>query len=379
MRNEKEKAEEQKDKVRVGITQGDINGIGYEVIMKAFSDNRIFDYCTPVLYGSSKVASYHRKTLNLTNFNFNPVKRADQANPRRANIINVYDAEARIDLGKSTETAGKLSLISLRAAINDLKQNRFEALVTAPINKQNIQSEDFHFPGHTEYLAQEFSATDVLMIMVSDQMRIGVATGHIPIHEVPAALTKELLLEKLKSMNHSLNRDFGIAKPRIAVMGLNPHASDEGLLGKEEQETIIPAIEDAFDKGILAFGPYPADGFFGTLQFRNFDGILAMYHDQGLIPFKTLSFDNGVNFTAGLPVVRTSPGHGTGYDIAGKNEASPDSFREALVLAADIYKNRIEWDQIHENPLHENIMMKQSGNEEDEDLPDEANEHHPVI
>ncbi|MGM0612920.1 MAG: 4-hydroxythreonine-4-phosphate dehydrogenase PdxA [Bacteroidota bacterium] len=358
--------------VRVGITHGDINGIGYEIIMKTFTDQRMFDFCTPVLYGSSKIASYHRKTLNATNFNFNPIKRLDQANPNRANIINVYDEEARIDLGKCTDIGGKLSLISLQAATSDLKQDRFDALVTAPINKQNIQSEDFHFPGHTEYLAQEFDTSDVLMIMVSDQMRIGVVTGHTPLSDVPGMITQKLIMQKLESMNNSLKRDFGIPKPRIAVMGLNPHASDDGLLGKEEQEVIIPAINQAFDKGILAFGPYPADGFFGTLQFRKYDGILAMYHDQGLVPFKTLSFDNGVNFTAGLPIVRTSPGHGTGYDIAGKNEASPASFREAVLLATEIYKNRIEWDRIHQNPLKENIMEKKYNSAEDssiEDLP----------
>ncbi|MCF8219618.1 MAG: 4-hydroxythreonine-4-phosphate dehydrogenase PdxA [Bacteroidales bacterium] len=356
--------------VQVGITHGDINGIGYEIIMKTFTDQRMFDFCTPVLYGSSKVASYHRKTLNATNFNFNPIKRIDQANPERANIINVYDEEARIDLGKCTDIGGKLSLISLQAAISDLKQDRFDALVTAPINKQNIQSEDFHFPGHTEYLAQEFDTSDVLMIMVSDQMRIGVVTGHTPLSDVPGMITQELIMQKLESMNYSLKRDFGISKPRIAVMGLNPHASDDGLLGKEEQDVIIPAINQAFDKGILAFGPYPADGFFGTLQFRKYDGILAMYHDQGLVPFKTLSFDNGVNFTAGLPIVRTSPGHGTGYDIAGKNEASPASFREAVLLATEIFKNRIEWDQMHQNPLKNNIMEKKYNASEDNSAED---------
>lgn len=379
MKDDNRNAGGMKEKVRVGITHGDINGISYEIIMKTFSDNRIFDYCTPVVYGSSKVASYHRKTLNAMNFNFNPIKRTDQANPRRANIINVYDSEARIDIGKSTEVGGQLSLISLQAAVSDLKQDRFDALVTAPINKQNIQSSDFHFPGHTEFLAQEFNSSDVLMIMVSDQMRIGVVTGHIPIADVPQAITKELIMEKLEIMNHSLKRDFGITKPRIAVMGLNPHASDDGLLGKEEKETIVPAIEEAFEKGILAFGPYPSDGFFGTLQFRNYDGILAMYHDQGLIPFKTLSFDSGVNYTAGLPVVRTSPGHGTGYDIAGKNEASPDSFRQALVLATQIVENRKEWDKIHKNPLKENVMMKASDNEVDEDLPEDIADDEPVL
>lgn len=373
--------ENQEESVKVGITHGDINGISYEVIMKSFTDQRIFDFCTPILYGSSKVASYHRKTLNLTNFNFNPVKRTDQANPQKANIINVYDKEARIDLGKSTETGGELSLVSLQAAVSDLKQKRFDALVTAPINKHNIQSENFHFPGHTEFLACEFNTEEVLMIMVSDQMRIGVITGHCPINEIPQIITRELILKKLKLMDQSLKRDFGITKPRIAVMGLNPHASDEGLLGKEESEIIKPAIEEAFEKRIMAFGPYPADGFFGTLQFRKFDGILTMYHDQGLIPFKTLDFDQGVNFTAGLPVVRTSPSHGTGYDIAGQNKASPESFRKAVMLAVDVVKNRRQWDEIHDNPLKENIMMKDSenGEEEDEELPEDQGDDEPAL
>ncbi|MFO8053691.1 MAG: 4-hydroxythreonine-4-phosphate dehydrogenase PdxA [Bacteroidales bacterium] len=360
--------------VKAGITHGDINGIGYEIIIKTFLDQRVFDFCTPVLYGSPKVASYHRKTIEAVNFNFFPVKRVEQANASRANIINVYDQEARIDLGKSTSVAGELSLISLRAAIADLKSKKLDVLVTAPINKQNIQSENFAFPGHTEYLAQEFEADQVLMIMVSDQMRIGVVSGHVPLAEVPEKITGKSILQKLEIMNHSLKRDFGIVKPRIAVMGLNPHASDDGLLGQEETQTIIPAIEQAFEKGILAFGPYPADGFFGTLQFREFDGVLAMYHDQGLIPFKTMSFENGVNFTAGLPVVRTSPGHGTGYDIAGKNLASPDAFREALLLAVKIYHNRLQWDEKHQNPLKENIMSKKTEAMDDEDLPEELEE-----
>ncbi|MFO8087855.1 MAG: 4-hydroxythreonine-4-phosphate dehydrogenase PdxA [Bacteroidales bacterium] len=379
MKNEFASGERNMEKVRIGITHGDINGISYEIIIKAFSDKRMFDFCTPIVYGSSKVASYHRKTLNATSFNFNPVKRADQANPQRANIINVFDEEARIDLGKSTDVGGQLSFISLQAAIQDLKQQRFDALVTAPINKQNIQSKDFHFPGHTEYLTQEFESKESLMLMVSDQMRIGVATGHIPISDVPNTISQELIFDKLRLMNHSLQRDFGITKPKIAVMGLNPHAGDDGLLGQEEQEVINPAIEQAFDKGILAFGPFPADGFFGTLQFRQYDGVLAMYHDQGLIPFKTLSFDCGVNFTAGLSIVRTSPGHGTGYDIAGKNEASPESFRQALFLAADIYQNRKQWDKMNANPLRDNILMKETDNEVDEDLPEDNAEDQPVV
>lgn len=361
--------------IKVGITHGDINGIGYEVIIKTFLDPRMLDFCTPVLYGSPKVASYHRKTIKATDFNFYPVRHASQTSSRRANIINVYDQEARIDLGKSTNIAGTLSLISLQAAVNDMKEGHFQALVTAPINKQNIQSERFDFPGHTEYLAREFDAPEALMLMVSEQMRIGVVTGHIPLSAVPEAITKERILQKLEVINHSLKRDFAISKPRIAVMGLNPHASDDGLLGEEDVNTITPAIEQAKEKGIMAFGPYPADGFFGTMQFRKFDGVLAMYHDQGLVPFKTMSFHNGVNYTAGLPIVRTSPGHGTGYDIAGKNQASPEAFREAIILAVNIYKNRQEWDKLHENQLKENVMAKKSDPAEDEDLPQEKDDN----
>lgn len=364
--------------VKVGITHGDINGIGYEVIIKTFLDQRMLDFCTPILYGSPKVASYHRKTIKATDFNFYPVRNVAQASDSRANIINVYDQEARIDLGKSTNIAGTLSFISLQAAVNDLREGHFHALVTAPINKQNIQSERFDFPGHTEYLARQFNSSDALMLMVSEQMRIGVVTGHIPLSKVSETITKERILKKLKVIDYSLRRDFAIARPRIAVMGLNPHAGDEGLLGEEDQSIVTPAIEEAKEMGIMALGPYPADGFFGTMQFRKFDGVLAMYHDQGLVPFKTMSFHNGVNYTAGLPIVRTSPGHGTGFDIAGKNQASPEAFREAIILAVNIYKNRMEWDKLHENQLKENIMAKKTDLTEDEDLPQEKEDSNNI-
>ena len=339
-------------KVRVGITHGDINGIGYEIIIKSLSNPGILEMCTPVVYGSSKIASYHKKTLDLPDFNFNLIKSASAAILKRANIINIYDKEVKIDLGENTEIAGTLSLLSLETAVEDLLQKRIDVMVTAPINKQNIQSERFKFPGHTEYLAQKTDTRDYLMLMISNQLRIGVVTGHIPIRNVADAITEELILQKIHILNQSLIRDFAIRRPKIAVLGLNPHAGDHGVLGNEEERVIIPAIKKACDKdNMLVFGPYPADGFFGTSAFTKFDGVLAMYHDQGMIPFKTMSFDNGVNYTAGLPFVRTSPAHGVAYDIAGKNEASPDSFREALYLAIDIFNHRKMYRELTANPL----------------------------
>jgi 4-hydroxythreonine-4-phosphate dehydrogenase len=339
------------NRIVVGITHGDMNGIGYEVIIKALLDPRIFELFAPVVYGSSKVASYHRKSLNINDFSFNLIKTANQANPKRPNIINVHDKDVKIDLGLSTPEAGELSLLALEAAVEDLKNRQIDVLVTAPINKKNIQSDTFHFSGHTEYLADKFGVSDFLMLMVSNQTRIGIVTGHIPLSEVPNVVTEDLILRKLKIMNESLKKDFGVLKPRIAVLGMNPHAGDNGLLGIEENTVIIPAIEKAFKTGILAFGPFPADGFFGSNNYTKFDGILAMYHDQGLVPFKTISFESGVNFTAGLPVVRTSPAHGTAYDIAGKDIASPDSLRAAMYLACDIFNNRMMHDELNANPL----------------------------
>ncbi|HPG32849.1 MAG: 4-hydroxythreonine-4-phosphate dehydrogenase PdxA [Lentimicrobiaceae bacterium] len=335
----------------VGITQGDINSISYEIIIKAFADNRIFEMLTPIIYGSSKIASYHRKTLNISDFNFNLIKKADSANPKRANIININEQEVKIDLGKSTSTAGELSLQALEAATDDLKKGLIDVLVTAPINKKNIQSKDFHFPGHTEYLANKFGNPDYLMLMVSHNLRIGVVTGHLPLRDVPAQITEDLLIRKMKILNTSLIQDFGIRSPRIAILGLNPHAGDDGLLGKEETETIKPAISKANEMGMKVFGPFPADGFFGSSTFAQFDGVLAMYHDQGMLPFKSLAFESGVNFTAGLPIIRTSPAHGTAYEIAGKDLASPDSMRAALYLACDIYYNRKAYEEMTANPL----------------------------
>ncbi|HCX98887.1 MAG TPA: 4-hydroxythreonine-4-phosphate dehydrogenase PdxA [Bacteroidales bacterium] len=339
------------NKIVVGITQGDINGIGYEVIIKTLSDSRINDLCIPVIYGSPKVAAYHRKAINFRNFTFNQIKDIGEVNPKRSNIINCMDDDVRVELGKNTEIGGEGSIRSLEAAVTDLKNSKIDVLITSPINKQNVKSDTFQFPGHTEFLASSFSSSEVLMLLVSDLMRVGVVTGHIPISEVAKSISQELIVKKLRILNNSLIKDFGIRKPRIAVLGLNPHAGDGGVLGKEEQETIIPAINQANEEDILALGPYSSDGFFGSEGFMRFDAILAMYHDQGLIPFKALSFESGVNFTAGLSVVRTSPAHGTAYEITGQGVASETSFRNALFLALDVFKNRQTYANLTKNPL----------------------------
>lgn len=337
-------------KVVVGITQGDINGIGYEVIMKTLADARINEICIPVVYGSPKVAAFHRKQMNLDNFAFNPAKNIDDIHPRRSNLINVMDDNVRVDAGKSTPMGGAAAVTSLEAAIQDLTDGKIDVLVTAPINKQNVQSDAFNFPGHTEYLERQYNSKS-LMVMVSDVMKIGVVTTHVPVKDLPFLISKELILEKLRTLNHALIADFGIRGPRIAVLGLNPHAGDSGLIGIEENEVIIPAINAANEEGIMAFGPYPADGFFGTDNFRKFDAILAMYHDQGLIPFKLTSFSSGVNYTAGIPVIRTSPAHGTAYNLVEQDIASADSFRSAIYLAIDVHRNRTLYNEITKNPL----------------------------
>ena len=339
-------------KIRVAITHGDLNGVGYEVIIKTFSDNRMFDVCTPVLYGSSKVASYHKKLLTSVpqEMNFLSLRDASEAQDRRYNVVNLTQDEIKIDLGKSTEVAGALSRESLNRACADLKAGKVDVLVTAPINKRNIQAADFDFPGHTEYLSHQFGCSS-LMLMVCDRIRIGIVTNHLALKDVPTALTPELLLEKLTILDQSLRRDFRITRPKIAVLALDPHAGDNGVIGDFDAKVITPVIEKAQESGILAYGPFPSDGFFGSSQFNNFDGVLALYHDQGLIPFKLMSFTEGVNYTAGLPYVRTSPAHGTGYDIAGKDKASEQSMRSAVYLACNIYRNRQEYDELTANPL----------------------------
>jgi 4-hydroxythreonine-4-phosphate dehydrogenase len=354
-----------KKTIIAGISHGDINGIGYEVIIKALSDPMINDFCTPVVYGSPKVAAYHRKALNINNFTFNNIKSAEDAHSRKANMINCLDDNTRVELGKSTQQGGEAALISLERAVEDLKNGKINVLVTAPIDKKNIQSDTFQFKGHTEYLKSKAGVEDVLMFMIGESLRIGMVTGHVPLSKVSELITVETLLRKIRLMNQSLLLDFGIRKPRIAVLGLNPHAGDNSLLGKEEAEIITPSIQQSQKEGILSFGPFPADGFFGAGSFSKFDGILAMYHDQGLTPFKALSFDSGVNFTAGLPFVRTSPVHGTAFAIAGKGEASENSFRQAIYLACDIFRNRQIYAEISKNPLkHQDIEIHNDRNDE---------------
>lgn len=339
-------------KIRVAITHGDLNGVGYEVIIKTFSDSRMFDVCTPILYGSSKVASYHKKLLTSVTqeMNFNTIRDASEAQDRKYNTINLTQEEIKIDLGKSTELAGRLSRESLDKACADLKAGKVDVLVTAPINKRNIQSNDFDFPGHTEYLSHQFGCSS-LMMMVCDRIRIGIMTNHLALKDVPGALTHNLLYDKIMLMNESLKRDFRITTPKIAVLALDPHAGDDGVIGDFDKRVIRPVIDEVQGKGVLAYGPFPSDGFFGSSEFNKFDGVLALYHDQGLIPFKLMSFTEGVNYTAGLPYVRTSPAHGTGYDIAGKDKASEQSFRHAVNLACDILRHRKEYDELTKDQL----------------------------
>ncbi|MTI40142.1 4-hydroxythreonine-4-phosphate dehydrogenase PdxA [Fulvivirga lutimaris] len=329
------------DKPKIGITIGDINGIGPEVIIKALNDNRILNYMTPVIYGSTKAISYYRKAFDLNDFNYTHY-RDNKFTYSKVNIVNCWDEMIEINAGSVTPEVGAASFKALQKAVEHLKEGLIDAVVTAPINKNNIQSEEFKFAGHTEYFTENFDGKDSLMFLTSEDIKVGVVTGHIPLKDVSKNVTKELIIKKLKIMEESLRVDFGISKPRIAVLGLNPHAGEEGLLGSEDGNVIKPAIDEVKNKGKLVFGPYPADGFFGKGEYKKFDAVLAMYHDQGLIPFKTLAFNNGVNFTAGLSIIRTSPDHGTAYDIAGKNVANESSMREAIFMAYDIFKNRSE-------------------------------------
>lgn len=339
------------DKIKIGISHGDINSISYEIIIKSLLDNRITELCTPIIYGSPKVAAYHRKALNIEDFSLNNINTVDQANPKRINIIDCFEEELKVELGKSTDIAGKASFIALEKATEDLKAGLIDVLVTGPINKDNIQSDQFTFPGHTDYLREKLESKDVLMFLISDGLRVGVLTGHIPVRNISEAVTKQAVLDKIKIMDLALKQDFGIRKPKIAVLGLNPHAGDNGLIGKEEIEHIIPAIDEARNKGIMALGPYPADGLFGSGDYQHFDAILAMYHDQGLAPFKALSFDSGVNYTAGLSAIRTSPAHGTAYGLAGQNKASIESFKNALYMSIDAFRKRKEYKKLTVNPL----------------------------
>jgi 4-hydroxythreonine-4-phosphate dehydrogenase len=339
--------------VKAGLTHGDANGIGYEVLLKTFSDTRLLELFTPVIYGSSKSASYHRKVLRFPPLYLFIINKVEVAQTGRINFVNCIREEIKIDLGKPNAEAGEAAYTALKNAVQDLEDAKIDVLVTLPINKDSIQCDTFRFNGHAEFLENRFAQNNqkALMIFVSEKMRVALATTHIPLSEVPKNISAASILEKLTTLDFSLKRDFCIENPRIAVLGLNPHAGENGLLGKEEVEIIIPAIAEAQKQGILCAGPFAADGFFGASRFKEFDVVLAMYHDQGLVPFKTLAMESGVNYTAGLPIVRTSPGHGTAYDIVGKNQASDESFRQALYLAVDIFKNRKTYDEARENPL----------------------------
>lgn len=327
------------EKLRIGISVGDINGIGLETIIKTFSDERVLNQCIPVVYGSTKVVSYHKNIVGIE-FRFNAARTAETLMSDRINVVNCWQDNVNITLGKATESGGICALKSLDAATDDLKNGLIDALVTAPINKHAMQMSGFKFPGHTEYLTDKFEVDESLMLMVSDSLRVGLVTNHLPVSAIAESISKELIIRKIKIMDEALKLDFNIERPLIAVLGLNPHAGDEGAIGDEEINLIRPAIIESKKNGIFAMGPFAADGFFGSGQFSKFDGILAMYHDQGLAPFKTLSLQNGINFTAGLPYVRTSPDHGTAYEIAGKNEADESSFRKAIFSALDICKTR---------------------------------------
>ena len=351
---------DQEGKIKIGLTSGDLNGIGLEVIMKTFLDNRMHQVCTPVIYAGSKMISLQRKLLNLNEFNYNTVRPGQEVILRKNNVMNCWEDELPVEWGNATEVSGRYALRSIEAAIADLASGKIDALVTAPINKHNIPSKDQGFKGHTEFLAGKFNASEFLMFLVSENLKVAVVSGHVPVKNIAADITSDKIMRKMRLMNQSLKRDFGIRKPRIAVLGLNPHAGDAGLLGTEEKEIIAPLIKQAFTDGIFAYGPYSADGFFGSGTFKKFDAVLAMYHDQGLAPFKALNFSSGINFTAGLPVVRTSPDHGTAYDIAGKGIATEDSMREAIYYSIDILTHRNEYDKINANPL---AFSKKSGDQ----------------
>lgn len=328
------------NRIRIGITHGDINGIGYELILKAFSDQRLYDKITPVFYGSSRVLNYYKKLLNIENLVCVTVKTPMEAQPRKFNVIEIVNEPPKVEVGQLNPLNGKLAIEAFKLATEHAKNGFIEGLVTLPFNKQNVTSEQYPFAGHTQYLSSVFSDSKALMFFVSEQLRIGLVTEHIPLQQVASAITKELILQKIVAIEKSLTNDFGIHKPKIGVLGLNPHAGDNSVIGNEEASEIIPGITQAKQQGVFAFGPFPACGLFATSAYTSYDAILAMYHDQGMIPFKFRTFDQGVNFTAGLPIVRTSPAHGVAFDIAGKNLASPSSFLSAIFTACDIIQHR---------------------------------------
>lgn len=337
---------------RVGISCGDLNGIGLEVVLKTFEDARMLQDVTPILYANAKVVSHHRKALGLEELQFHGVANAQDALPKKLNVVNLWEEEVNIELGKPSGKEARFAVQSLEAAAQDLGQGRIDVLVTAPIDKNSMQAAGFGFPGHTEYLAHlAGSDSPVLMVLVGEGLRVGTVTGHIPLKDVADAITTERILTKARLFHQSLLRDFGVATPRIALLGLNPHAGDNGTLGNEDRDRILPAVRRLNDEGIQAMGPYPADGFFGSGAYKHFDGVLAMYHDQGLAPFKALSFGHGVNYTAGLPIIRTSPDHGTGLNIAGQGIADAGSFRHAVWLACDIRQQQEHYKAISADPL----------------------------
>jgi 4-hydroxythreonine-4-phosphate dehydrogenase len=335
----------------VGITIGDINGIGPEVIVKALSDNRILSSFTPIVYGTNKVISYYKKSLNLLDLNYQTIKFASEAQIKKINLINVISEEVEITPGVPTEISGMISFKALEKATQDLSEGKIDLLVTAPISKENIQKSGFNFPGHTEYLAEMAGVDEALMVLISQELRVALVTTHIPVSEISKHLTKERLTQKVKLLEATLKKDFNIIKPKIAVFGLNPHAGENGKIGAEEQQVISPVIQNLKNEGILVYGPFAADGFFGSHARNQYDGVLAMYHDQGLAAFKALAFEDGVNYTAGLPIIRTSPDHGTAFDISGKGLASEQSMRSAIFQAIDIWKNRSFQKEISRNPL----------------------------
>jgi len=347
-------------KINIGITHGDTNGIGYEVILKSLEDSRMLELCTPIIYGSAKIANHYRKMVNLGQIPLNQISDPSQARPDQINIINVVGESVKVEPGVACQEAGKAAFAALEAAVSDLRAGNIQALVTAPINKSSIQSDEFTFPGHTEYLEASLAENGekALMILASDVLRVALVTIHTPLSAVAASITKQNVVQKIRLFNKALESDFGRPHPRIAVLSLNPHNGENGLLGTEESEEIIPAIEEAREERINCFGPYAADGFFGSGIWKKFDGVLSMYHDQGLAPFKTIAMDSGVNVTAGLPWVRTSPDHGTGFDIAGKGLANEESMRQAIYMAIDIYRSRQRNSEAHQNPLKKHYVER---------------------
>lgn len=346
--------------IRVGITHGDINGISYEIILKALADERIPELCTPVLFGSARLLAYFRKHLGIETALFNQCASTADIHDGECNIVNIAADELKVETGRPTEESGRAALLALEQATEAIAAGEIDVLVTAPINKKAIQGDGFNFPGHTEYLQDRLGGEDdhALMILFNDDLRVALVTTHLPLRDIPGALTREKVADTVKALAATLRRDFAIERPRIAVLGLNPHSGDDGLLGSEEAEIIAPAIDDCSAAHILAFGPYPADGFFGSGMWKKFDGVVAMYHDQGLAPFKTLAGTSGVNYTACLPFVRTSPDHGTGYDIAGRGIADPASMLQAIYKAIDIYRNRRDYDRASANPLRRQYVER---------------------